>query len=86
MAKTISLPEEIYKALKHRKKKNETFAQLIQRLMGEEFLASKRKETLLSFVGVFAEDDEWDEIEKQLAFNRSQIRRSTRLLNENEMD
>ncbi|MHA1720646.1 MAG: antitoxin VapB family protein [Promethearchaeota archaeon] len=86
MAKTISLPDEVYNALKNRKKKNESFAQVIQRLLGEEFISSKKKKKLLSFIGVFANDDEWDDVEKQLASNRSRIRKSKRLFNENKVD
>ncbi len=34
----------------------------------------ENEEKLLSFVGVFAEDDEWDSIEKSLEERRSRIR------------
>ena len=76
MAKTISLPEDVYELLRNRKKTNETFAQLILRMLGDPTKSSKNKEFLRSFVGVFENDDEWDEIEKNLEKNRAIIRPS----------
>ena len=74
MAKTISLPEEVYELLRNRKKPNETYAQLIQRILGDPAKSSKKKEYLRSFIGVFEKDDEWDNIEEILEENRSKIR------------
>lgn len=74
MAKTISLPEDVYELLRNRKKPNETFAQLIQRILGDPTKSSKEKKYLRSFIGVFENDDEWDDIEKILEENRSKIR------------
>ncbi len=74
MAKTISLPEEVYELLRSRKKSNETFAQLILRMLGDPAKSSKNKESLRSFIGVFENDDEWDDIETILEQNRALIR------------
>lgn len=68
--KTISLPEEVYLRLKKKKKDNETYSDLICRLLetkkkGEGFDISK-------FFGMLEEDDEdeWERIEKELYSDR----------------
>jgi predicted CopG family antitoxin len=55
--KTISLPFETYDKLRKEKRKGESFADLINRLLKR---TKSRKKILEDLVGVFKEDDEWD--------------------------
>ncbi|MHA1683581.1 MAG: antitoxin VapB family protein [Promethearchaeota archaeon] len=68
--KTISLPEEIYHKLKKRKGRNETFPELIERLLNEQ----KEKEkigNIMDLAGAFGDDsDEWEQIENELYKDR----------------
>ncbi len=57
--KTISLPEDVYNALKKQKHKGETFAELINRLIQEKHT---RKKNLEKLAGSLKDDDEWDSI------------------------
>ncbi len=57
--KTISLPEDVYFALKKEKRKGESFPQLITRLIKEE---KEKEKKLESLAGSFKNDDEWDDI------------------------
>ncbi len=57
--KTISLPEDIYLALKKLKRKEESFADLISRLVQEK---QKKEENLEKLAGCLKEDNEWDQI------------------------
>ncbi len=65
--KTISLPEDVYKKLKEEKKEDESFAQLILRLLKKE----DTKSPIEPLAGVFKKEaDEWAEIEKTLYSDR----------------
>ncbi len=57
--KTISLPEDVYNALKKQKRKGESFPELINRLLQEKHV---RKKNLEKLAGSLKEDDEWDRI------------------------
>lgn len=71
--KTISLPDDVYKKLKEEKKDDESFAQLILRLLKKEVTQSQ----IEPLAGVFAKEaDEWAEIEKTLYSDR--LRQSER--------
>ena len=61
--KTISLPEDIYNKLKQQKKKDESFPELIDRLVKEK---KSKKKQLEALAGSLREDDEWDQIIKDL--------------------
>ncbi len=64
--KTISLPESVYKKLKSKKKTDETFTDLILRLLNEKE-AKKEIKNIKAYFGAFEEDsEEWDNIEKHL--------------------
>ncbi|TFG00859.1 MAG: hypothetical protein EU541_01200 [Promethearchaeota archaeon] len=65
--KTISLPEDVYSALKKEKRKGETFPELISRLLKER---EKRMEHLESVAGSLKNDDEWDSILKKIYEDR----------------
>ncbi len=68
--RTISLPEEIYIKLKSKKRKNETFPELIQRLLNEEEMKEKNHK-IMDLAGAFGENsDEWEKIEKELYKDR----------------
>jgi len=65
--KTISLPLETYDKLRKEKRKGESFADLINRLLKR----TKSKTKLLEDLdGVFKDDDEWDEIIKEIYEDR----------------
>ena len=65
--KTISLPLETYDKLRKEKRKGESFADLINRLLKR----TKSKIKLLEdLAGVFKDDDEWDEIIKEIYEDR----------------
>ena len=65
--KTISLPEDVYDKLKAEKRENESFAQLILRLLKQE----KSKTPIEPLAGIFEqESSEWEEIEKKLYTDR----------------
>jgi predicted CopG family antitoxin len=67
--KNIAIREEVYKKLASAKNDNESFSDTIDRLL-------KRKTSLLSFAGVFSEDDdELKTIEKEV----NNLRRRTLL-------
>jgi len=57
--KTISLPEDVYLALKKQKRKGESFPELISRLIQEKRSSEKNLEKL---AGSLKDDDEWDTI------------------------
>ena len=57
--KTISLPEDVYNALKKQKRKGESFSELITRLLHEKLAKERNLEKL---AGSLKEDDEWDRI------------------------
>jgi predicted CopG family antitoxin len=65
--KTIALPQDVYSALKKKKKKGETFADTIKRLIYHE---ESKKEALDDLAGVFKEDDEWDQILEDIYVDR----------------
>lgn len=74
--KTISLPEELYDRLKNKKKKNETFPDLIQRLLLEEEKI-KTDRNIDDLEGAFGDtSEEWDSIEKEIY--RDRLRFKTR--------
>ncbi len=78
--KTISLTPETYKRLKTKKKPDESFSELVDRLLDfKKDLNNKR--IFKSFAGVLEEDDEWDEIEKILENARQIPRKSLNTLN-----
>ena len=65
--KTISLPLETYDKLRKEKRKGESFADLINRLLKR----TKSKTKLLEdLAGVFKDDDEWDRIIKEIYKDR----------------
>ena len=69
--KTISLPEDTYNKLKAKKRKKETFPDLILRLLGEK--THEDPKPIEKFFGAFEEEsDEWGEIEKNLYDKRNQ--------------
>jgi len=65
--KTISLPEDIYNRLKMKKKKGESFPELIDRLIKER---KTKKEQLENLAGSLKEDEEWDQILKEIYEDR----------------
>ena len=68
--KTISLPEKLYSKLKSKKRENETFPDLITRLLNEEE-QQQQKHHISDLAGAFEEDsDEWIKIEKELYKDR----------------
>lgn len=70
--KSISLPEEVYSALKKEKRKGESIPELINRLLMEK----KEKEMYLEDVaGSLEEDDEWDEILEDIYRDRERLAR-----------
>ncbi|MBA7528206.1 hypothetical protein ES705_20389 [subsurface metagenome] len=65
--KTISLPLETYDKLRKEKRKGESFADLINRLLKR----TKSKTKLLEdLAGVFKDDDEWDGIIEEIYKDR----------------
>ena len=65
--KTISLPLETYDKLRKEKRKGESFADLINRLLKR----TKSKTKLLEdLAGVFKDDDEWDRIIEEIYEDR----------------
>jgi len=78
--KTISLTPDTYKRLKTKKKPDESFSELVDRLLDFKKDLNK-KENFKSFAGVLAEDDEWDDIEKILEKARQIPRKSLDILN-----
>lgn len=65
--KTISLPLETYDRLRKEKRKGESFADLINRLLKR----TKSKTKLLqNLAGVFEEDEEWDRIIEEIYDDR----------------
>lgn len=67
MPKTISLPEDVYMELKRHKKDDESFTDMITRIMKKERVQEKNIEEL---AGSFADDDEWDEIVEEIYTDR----------------
>jgi len=62
--KTIALPEDIYEDLKKRKRKDESFPQLIARLLNN---APGNPQPLEALKGALEDDaEEWEQIEKML--------------------
>jgi len=70
--KTISLPEKVYNSLKKKKRNEETYSELISRLLNEneQRLPSPNIST---FFGKLEEEKEgeWDEIENSIYKNRN---------------
>ena len=65
--KTISLPLATYDKLRNEKRKGESFADLINRLLKR----TKSKTKLLEdLAGVFKDDDEWDRIIEEIYEDR----------------
>ncbi len=72
--KTISLPEEIYSKLKSKIRKNETFPDLIQRLLNDEEIREE-KHKIMDLAGAFGDNSkEWEKIEKELYKDRLNIK------------
>ena len=68
--KTISLPEEIYSKLKSKMRKNETFPNLIQRLLNDEEIREE-KHKIMDLAGAFGDNsEEWEKIEQELYKDR----------------
>ena len=68
--KTISLPEDLYFKLKAKKKKAETFPDLISRLI-EETDRKEKTHKIMDLAGAFGDDsNEWEKIEKELYEDR----------------
>lgn len=68
--KTISIPEDLYEKLKSKKQKNETFPDLINRLL-EEQEKKEEQHTIMDLAGALDDDsDEWEEITKILYEDR----------------
>jgi len=65
--KTISLPEDVYLELKKQKKENESYPEMIKRLMKKE---EKQDKNLENLAGAFADDDEWDQIIEEIYEDR----------------
>ena len=64
--KTLSLPEDLYNRLKAKKGKDETFPDLIRRLINEEE-EHERFHQIEDMTGAFGDNsDEWDDIEVML--------------------
>lgn len=61
--KTIDLPDDIYFALQKEKREEESFADVISRLLKEREERIKRLE---SVAGSLKDDDEWDKILKEI--------------------
>lgn len=78
--KTISLTPETYKRLKTKKKPNESFSELVDRLLDFKMNLNNKKD-FKSFAGVLAEDDEWDDIENILEKARQIPRKILNTLN-----
>lgn len=66
--KTISLPVDTYDKLRKEKRKGESFADLINRLLKR---TKSRKKLLEDLAGAFKEDDEWDTIIEELYQERN---------------
>ncbi len=68
--KTISLPEDVYLSLKRKKQENETFSDVIFRLLEQD--KGKKDSDISKFFGMLEEDEdgEWDNIEKELYSER----------------
>jgi len=65
--KTISVPNDIYEALKKEKREDESFPQVIERLLARK----KKKNKIRQLAGVWKEDGkEWDIIEKEIYMDR----------------
>jgi len=68
--KTISLNEKTFRMLKKLKKENESYSDLIMRLI--KLQDPFTNDPLLEFAGLFSEDtDLWDEIEKTIKDHRN---------------
>ena len=77
--KTISLPEEVYEKLKKEKRDDESFAQLIQRLLKKDTFDTD----IEKLAGVFKEDsDEWEKIEEMLYEDRLKPDQRNQILDE----
>ncbi|MHA1669398.1 MAG: antitoxin VapB family protein [Promethearchaeota archaeon] len=66
--KTISLPLETYEKLRKEKRKGESFADLINRLLKKK---KSKKKLLEDLAGAFKEDGEWDTIMEELFQERN---------------
>lgn len=69
--KTIALPERVYRSLSKLKRKEETYSDVIQRLM-EESQGKKNHPDIAMYYGKLEEEDsgEWDKIEEEIYQNR----------------
>lgn len=69
--RTISLNENAYKKLKKKKRNNESYSDLIIRLVDEEDRKEK-EDIFLKFAGVFEDDAEyWSSVEEKITKNRN---------------
>jgi len=77
--KTISLPKEVYDKLKAEKRKNESFPQLLLRLLKKE----KINTSIEPLIGIFEEEsEEWGRIEEMLYEDR--LKSKKRVIESNE--
>lgn len=64
MVKTITIKDEVYKALAELKREGESFSDIIMRII------NRKTVNLLSFYGAFADKDLWDKIEEEIMKER----------------
>jgi predicted CopG family antitoxin len=77
--KTISLPKEVYDKLKAEKRENESFPQLLLRLLEKE----KNNTSIEPLIGIFEEEsEEWGKIEDMLYEDR--LKSKKRVIESNE--
>jgi predicted CopG family antitoxin len=67
--RTISLSDDVYNDLKNEKRDNESFCQVIERMLGKKKKANK----ILKLYGVWKDQgDEWNRIEEEIYRDRIQ--------------
>lgn len=69
-SKNLSVKEEVYKKLREAKNENESFSEVIDRLL-------EGKKDLMPFAGIFSRDKEFDQISKDIL----KVRKKTALRN-----
>ena len=70
MSKLVSLSEEAYKTLERKKRKDESFSDVVVRELG-----NKTKPDIMKFAGIFKDKEkEWIEIEKEIYKTRKTAR------------
>ena len=68
--KTLSIPEDLYFKLKAKKRNNETFPDLLDRLLQEDSVLEKKR-NIMELAGAFGDQsDEWEKIEEKLYKDR----------------